>query len=206
MTASPAPPAASEALVASADVALPPPSTSDRALGIPSGEPAVPVPEQDYRGELADLARKFLGDDAESHELAVVAIRRVSFSGVARVVAALRIDKTCFVFGVIDPITHASRVLPSRFYCDCKGMDLLSEEDINGDGVPDFQFHVVVHSNRYEVYVNEGAIYLSDASNRGYCYADSLATTVPTSRNGALSRHSWAESTRPSAFHCDAGR
>jgi hypothetical protein len=85
-------------------------------------------------------------------------------------------------------------------------MNLLSEEDINGDGVPDFQFHVVVHSNRYEVYVDEGAIYLSDVSNRSYCYADSLAVVAPRSRKEALSSHSWAESARPSAFHCDAGR
>jgi len=55
---------------------------------------------------------------------------------------------------------------------NCRGMRKMAVVDLNHDGVPDFAFQVVFPSNRYNVDVSEGAVYLSQLNiGKSYCYS-----------------------------------
>lgn len=87
---------------------------------------------------------------------------------------------------------------PSAELPGCGSPRLLSCEDLNEDGVPDFAFVVDVPHNRYPVRVDVGRVYLSrvTSSTVTYCEAPKLDFIAQTSRENGVGAGVMAERRR----------
>lgn len=183
---------------APAQRAAPPPVGSATAdAGAELGGPAIGM-----RRAREALARAAV-DATPVPSIGVVMEREVASGTRRRAVEALRLNETTFAFGVVDVGTGAVELVGPPVE-DCKKARLVSDHDINGDGVPDFQFSFLVPSNRYPIDVEEGAIYLSDPVRHSYCLAQRLHdVALPSGKPlNAEDLKVLKEHAGEAAFHC----
>ncbi|MGA3075101.1 MAG: hypothetical protein ABSG56_15535 [Bryobacteraceae bacterium] len=120
-------------------------------------------------------------------ELAGGGAIEVRIGGESRVLIPVRIrfeglgNSYCRLAVVNPRNAHAEFVpLPvSADHDNCRGMQRMAAVDVNRDGIPDLVFQVEIPSNRYDVTVSEGAVYLSNPGHgTTYCYAPVASRAV----------------------------
>ena len=110
--------------------------------------------------------------------------RQITFEGQTRAVIPVLIsfdryaNSYCRV-AVIDQQKKTADLVPvPGNYEHCGGMEKMADVDLNHDGIPDLVFQVNIPSNRFDTTVSEGAVYVSQAASRTYCYAPAASSEV----------------------------
>ncbi|HTQ02495.1 MAG TPA: hypothetical protein VMI54_01520 [Polyangiaceae bacterium] len=124
--------------------------------------------------ELPAIAKAALLTD-EGSKATLVDAREVEFAGGARIVVALVASGMHCIFGVVDPRSWRAENVRITDFPGCKRIQFVAEDDFNADGIPDFQYRLMIASNRYPVDVDESVVLLSQPAGLSYCYAEQLS-------------------------------
>jgi hypothetical protein len=189
----------------------PPPSATAPEPSASVKDPAPPrstlLPKGSEQGFYGSLQKIVLETSGASNRFELVEARLVRFPRADRIVVTLRIEPEICAFGIINPETGAGVYVPGFDYA-CKDIRFVADDDFNGDGVPDFQYQLVVRSNRYDADVDEGSVFLSIREQESYCYGERLQ--LLTGRGGWTRSilpevRDLAAREGPSVFECKQG-
>lgn len=141
----------------------------------------------------------------------VVSFNLGTYTSIPILITFQGIENSYCRFAVLRSDTNIAQIVPAPTRAnspDCSSIALLTDADINSDGIPDMVFRVKLKSNRYPGFVYEYHVYLSHAAEKlSYCFsvnASSAASDVQKQGAAAMFDALRAEVARRGAgvFEC----